>query len=319
MRALTSRLEGLRSLERLVQLSGGVSRETWSLDAVTATGTIPLILRRKPAGVAADQDLNLPQALEAEVVRCAASRGIPAPRVLAVLDPSAGVGEGYVMERVAGETLAPRILSDERFASARACMLGDCAKVLADVHRIRSEALPAIPTFFATDLLIAYERMYRSLPATRAAVEYGFRWLEAHLPKASEAALVHGDFRLGNFVVTERGLASVLDWELAHFGDPMEDLGWFCTNAWRFGRPDHAAGGFGSREELYAAYETAGGRRVDRERVRYWEVFGCLKWAVITMRFAQRHLSRAQQSVELLAIGRRTAEAEMDLLNLVLA
>lgn len=319
MRALAPRLEGLRSLERVVQLSGGVSRETWSLDAVTATGTIPLILRRQPAGVAADQDLNLPQALEAEVVRCAASRGIPAPRVLAVLAPSAGVGEGYVMERVAGETLAPRILSDERFASARARMLGDCAKALADVHCIRSEALPAIPTFFAAHLLTAYERMYRSLPATRAALEYGFRWLEAHLPEASEAALVHGDFRLGNLVVTERGLASVLDWELAHFGDPMEDLGWFCTNAWRFGRPDHAAGGFGSREELYAAYETAGGRRVDRERARYWEIFGCLKWAVITMRFAQRHLSRAQLSVELLAIGRRTAEAEMDLLNLVLA
>lgn len=319
MRALTSRLEGLRSLEHLAQLSGGVSRETWSLDAVTATGTIPLILRRQPAGVAADQDLNLPQTLEAEVVRCAVSRGIPAPRVLAVLDPSAGVGEGYVMERVAGETLAPRILNDERFASTRARMLGDCAKALADVHRIRSEALPAVPTFFAADLLTAYERIYRSLPATRAALEYGFRWLETHLPENSEPALVHGDFRLGNFVVTERGLASVLDWELAHFGDPMEDLGWFCTNAWRFGRPDHAAGGFGSREELHVAYESVGGRRVDRERARYWEIFGCLKWAVITMRFAQRHLSRAQQSVELLAIGRRTAEAEMDLLNLVLA
>jgi len=319
LRALASKLDGLQSVERLVRLSGGVSRETWSFDAVTATNTIPLILRRQPRGMASGEDLDLPAALEADVLPCAAAHGVPAPRVVLVLDPSACGGEGFVMERIAGETLPQKILAEESLAIARTRLLGQCAEALANLRRIQPPALPSLPTRRATDLLDAYERMYRSLPVARPIVEFGFRWLEDHHPGQCDTGLVHGDFRLGNFIVNDTGLASLLDWELAHFGDPMEDLGWFCTNAWRFGRSDHPAGGLTSREALYEAYEKAGGPRVDPGQVRFWEIFGCIKWAVISMRFANRYLSGRQRSVELLAVGRRTAEAEMDLMNLVLS
>ena len=77
---------------------------------------------------------------------------------------------------------------------------------------------------------------------------------------------MHGDFRHGNLIIGPDGVRAVLDWELAHLGDPMEDLGWICVNSWRFGEIDKPVGGFGTREELFAGYEAAG-RRVDPERV----------------------------------------------------
>ena len=73
---------------------------------------------------------------------------------------------------------------------------------------------------------------------------------------------MHGDFRHGNLIIGPDGVRAVLDWELAHTGDPMEDLGWICVNSWRFGEIDKPVGGFGTREELFAGYEAAG-RRVD--------------------------------------------------------
>ncbi len=96
------------------------------------------------------------------------------------------------------------------------------------------------------------------LPATEA----GLRWLRLNAPPPPErAALVHGDFRLGNFIVSGEGLAAVIDWELCHVGDPAEDLAWMCVRSWRFGNDDRPAAGLGSREELLDSYEAAGGTR----------------------------------------------------------
>ena len=112
------------------------------------------------------------------------------------------------------------------------------------------------------------------------------------------------------------GLRAVLDWELAHLGDPIEDLGWFCVRAWRFGSTD-PAGGFGSRDELLAAYEAAGGGAVDPAELHWWEVLGTLKWGVICVMQATAHLTGLSRSVELAAIGRRVCETEHDLLELL--
>jgi hypothetical protein len=124
--------------------------------------------------------------------------------------------------------------------------------------------------------------------------------------------VVHGDFRLGNVLVGDRGLAAVLDWELAHVGDPAEDLGWLCVRAWRFGGAAPVAG-LGEREDLLAGYAAAGGRPIDPGVLRWWEVLGTLRWGAICMLQAQVHLSGGSRSVELAAIGRRTCEAEYDL------
>ena len=129
--------------------------------------------------------------------------------------------------------------------------------------------------------------------------------------------LVHGDYRTGNYLADESGVTAILDWEGAHLGDPIEDLGWLCVKSWRFGAVDKPAGGFGSREELWAAYERAGGIRVDPARAHWWEVFGTVRWGIICHNQAWRHLSGAIKSMELASIGRRAVETEVDLLQLL--
>jgi aminoglycoside phosphotransferase (APT) family kinase protein len=128
---------------------------------------------------------------------------------------------------------------------------------------------------------------------------------------------VHGDFRNGNFVIGPDGIRAVLDWELAHLGDPIEDLGWLCVKSWRFGNADLIAGGFGSLDELIAAYADASGTAITEDVVRFWVVLGTVKWGVICVGQAFTHLIGAVRSVELAALGRRVAEMEWDLLDLL--
>jgi aminoglycoside phosphotransferase (APT) family kinase protein len=126
--------------------------------------------------------------------------------------------------------------------------------------------------------------------------------------------LVHGDLRLGNIMVDSSGLTAVLDWELAHIGDPMEDLGWLCVRAWRFGGSNPVAG-IGSYDELFDAYENVSGIRPQLDAMRWWEVLGTLKWGIICIRQAATHLQGIARSHELAAIGRRVCENEYDLLE----
>jgi aminoglycoside phosphotransferase (APT) family kinase protein len=149
------------------------------------------------------------------------------------------------------------------------------------------------------------------------ALELGLRWLRSHLPGPVEPALVHGDFRLSNWMVDEAGLVSVLDWELCHAGDPAEDLGWLCIRSWRFGGDERPAAGLGTRDELLDAYAAAGGRTISRDELRFWEVYGNVRWGVICLVQADAHLSGALRSLERAAIGRRTAEPEWDLLAMI--
>jgi aminoglycoside phosphotransferase (APT) family kinase protein len=110
---------------------------------------------------------------------------------------------------------------------------------------------------------------------------------------------------------------AVLDWELAHAGDPMEDLGWICVNSWRFGAIDNPVGGFGSREDLYAGYEAAGGAPVDLKRAHFWEVLGTLRWGVICTMSGIALREGAATGLERAMIARRASETELDLLNLL--
>jgi aminoglycoside phosphotransferase (APT) family kinase protein len=128
--------------------------------------------------------------------------------------------------------------------------------------------------------------------------------------------VLHGDYRLGNLLVDDQGLVAALDWELAHLGDPLEDLAWFSIRAWAFGGPGEVAG-VGTVDELLRAYEAATGETVDVDAFRWWRAFETLRWGVICMLQAHTHLSGASRSVELATIGRRVCENEYDLLRLL--
>ena len=166
------------------------------------------------------------------------------------------------------------------------------------------------------DELDKYRAAADELELERPAFELAFRWLENNRPAAGDATFVHGDFRLGNLIVDEAGLSAVIDWELAHVGQPMEDLAWLCVKAWRFGGSEPVAG-IGSYDDLLEAYGAASGRPVDRAVLRWWEVLGSLKGGIMCGRQAQVHLSGEYPSVELAAIGRRIVEQEQDVLRLI--
>ena len=142
--------------------------------------------------------------------------------------------------------------------------------------------------------------------------ELAFRWLERNRPDSTRRCVVHGDFRLGNLMVDGTGLAAVLDWELAHVGDPIEDLGWLCVKAWRFGSAKPVAG-TGDYASFLAAYADASGVTVTPAVLRWWEVLGTLKWGIMCIMQAQSHLTGGARSHELAAIGRRVCENEHDL------
>lgn len=315
------------AIEGLRRLPGGASRETWSFDATLVLGSVrekrALVLRRDRA----DSLLATGRRDEFLLLRTLHDRGVPVPKVSWLGDETDTLGARFfVMERVEGETLARRLLRDEEYASARRVMTGQLGEILAHIHGIDCslEGVRQLPRSAEEGESTAeaevdrYEALFRAIaPEPHPAFELAFRWLRRHLPPTGRRSVVHGDYRIGNVIFGPEGVRSILDWELAHVGDPMEDLGWLCVRSWRFGSDHKPVGGIGEREELFEAYEKAGGGRVDPAHVRFWEVFGNLKWACICIGQAKTHLDGSVFSVELASLGRRTAETELELLNLI--
>jgi len=308
---------GATGIAGLTRLSGGASQETWSFDIVHPDGNIGAILRRAPSGYGAAPERAAGLNAEATLMQLAYDAGVPSPQVMHVLQPPDELGTGFIMARVEGETIPRKILRDERFAQARVILARQLGEVLGGIHGLDLSRVPDLRRMTATKEIAELDRDYRSFNWPRPVFELALRWLRDRDPGPSaEMTLVHGDFRHGNLIIGPEGLRAVLDWELAHIGDPMEDLGWICVNSWRFGEIDRPVGGFGSREELFAGYQKAG-RRVDPARVMFWEVMGTLRWGVMCCGMMQRFRSGPEHSVERAMIGRRASETEIDLLRLL--
>lgn len=294
------------TVEDLERLSGGASRETWAFRA----GGRDLILRRDPPGRPGPPGS---MAREADVIRAARRAGLAVPDV--VLDDSGDqLGTaGLIMSRVPGETIARRILRESEFSEARGLLCRQLGEFLGGLHRIDPREVPGLEE---ADVLKTLWSSYTTLPDHSPTFEAAQEWLLANRPPPSGRVIVHGDLRLGNIIVGPGGLNAAIDWELVHIGDPLEDLAWLCTKAWRFGSPLPVAG-IGELPELFAAYESASGRHVDQQAFDWWLVLATLKWGIACMGQAAAHLSGAVRSIELAAIGRRVAEQEWDLLELL--
>lgn len=313
MTDLTASLSDLLGAEvhELRRLSGGASRETWSFDVRRegADRPEPLILRRDPVGAPKGG-----MAVEARLFAVAGAAGVPVPRVLHASDDPAVLGSSFlVMERIEGETIPRKILRDDEHAAARAGLAAQCGEVLAKLHAIPPESVEGLAE---QDPVSEFMEMLDTLGEPHPAFELAFRFLAANRPPPARRSIVHGDFRNGNFIVGPEGLRVVLDWELAHVGDPIEDLGWLCVKSWRFGAAA-PVGGFGTYEELCDAYAAAGGGAVDLDALRWWELMGTVKWGIMCILQATAHVSGAVRSVELAAIGRRVCEVEHDVLMLL--
>lgn len=295
----------------LTPLTAGASRAMWTFGAACAGQPAQPLVLRVDAADALDPDALF---REAGLMAAAGAAGVPSPRALASGRGDGPLSPGFVvMEHVDGETLPRRILRDPELAALRSGLAAECGRVLAGIHRLPVSAVEGLPH---EDPLDAWHEVLVRSGRAQPALELGARWLADNRPPAGERRLVHGDFRHGNLIVGPEGIRAVLDWELAHIGDPLEDLGWLCARAWRFGGP-YEVGGFGSVDDLVDGYEAAGGRSVDRDALHWWLVFATFRWGVITIVQSQRHTRGTTRSVELAAIGRRTAEAEWDLLTLL--
>jgi len=304
------------TLHAIEQLTGGANRSTLALEAEIGAERLALIVQLgvvtpdPVAGIAPE----LAPSEQARLMIAAVEAGVPAPRVRATLEPADGLGEGYITERVAGETLGPRIIRDDRFAHARPVMARQCGEILAAIHRIETARVPFLMSQDAAEHVAAHRRIVDRYGFRLPALELALRWAAENLPRKTRHTVVHGDFRMGNLIVGEEGIRCVLDWELAQTGDPMQDLGWLCIRTWRFGGAG-PVGGFGSREDLFAAYEKASGFPVDPGHVRFWEAFGNVKWALHCLRLGSRGVDN--RDIERCAIGRRIEEPLWDFLRLI--
>jgi aminoglycoside phosphotransferase (APT) family kinase protein len=296
-------------------LPGGAGRcQMWSLSAAGR----PLVFRHYPEGFERD----VVRQREWRVLQLASDAGVPVPA------PVALTSTGILVERVEGESRPQRLMKDERWARARSVLVERVAEAAARLHAIdppnflprgmELDGAAAHPAGAdaAEAAIITLERCLDRIDEPHPAIELGLRWLRGNRPERAPAAIVHGDFRLSNLVVSEGGKPVLIDWELVHVGDGAEDLGWMCVRSWRFGGGGPALG-CGSREELLDAYASAGGRSLTLDELRWWEVCGNARWAVICMLQAHRHLSGLDRSLERAVIGRRTCEAEWDLLELL--
>ena len=314
---------GRATIESLTRESGGASRQTWSFDAVVDGRRYALILRRDPPSVSKgerERSAALDRATEFRVLQAAWQAGVRAPEVLFELAPEDGLGEAYVMRRIAGIAIARKLLRDPPYAAARQRIAGQLGEIVARIHAVDVEALPPLALRQAEDQITSLRHLLDTLGQPQPVFELALSWLDRRKPTpVHQPVLVHGDYRTGNYLADETGVTAILDWEGAHLGDPVEDLGWLCVKSWRFGAIDKPAGGFGSREELWSAYQRAGGGKVDPARAHWWEVFGTVRWGVICHTQAWKHLSGAQKSMELASIGRRAVETEVDLLQLLKA
>jgi aminoglycoside phosphotransferase (APT) family kinase protein len=308
----------LLSVERL---SGGASQETYRIVSEGRQGPRKLALRRAVGGVGVGHGPGPGLATEALLMRAARDAGVPEPEVYHVLEASDGLGDGFLMEWLEGEALGAKIVRAPEFDAIRPELAFRCGEILARIHGIDLEK-SGLADRLAKVTPEQYVRMtwegYKAYPTAQPMIDYTARWLLDHLPGDFNPSLVHNDFRNGNFMLSPQGIVAVLDWELALVGDPMRDLGWLCTNSWRFGKRELAVGGFGEREDLYRGYEKISGRKVDPERVKFWEVFGSFWWAIGCLQMAEHYRSGPDKTVERPGIGRRSSECQVDCVNLLI-
>lgn len=281
------------SVAALNRFHGGAARETYRFEATHDGRTEGLVVRRDPASSL----IETSRSVEYHALGRAHAAGLPAPEPLLLDADGSRLGSpGFIMREVPGGraagALEPDPYGEARDETGRALFTA-----LGQLHALTpTEAdRAALPFQDAAGRLahwkaeIAAHRL-RPEPIAAAAI----RWLEAHLPKPSgPPAIVHGDFRSGNFLVdADNRLLVVLDWEMAHIGDPYEDLAWVLDPLWSHGDSGRAAGTL-KRAEAIACWEAGSGRRFDPGPFRWWQLFagvqGLAIWITSAFEVAHQH------------------------------
>lgn len=304
-------------------LAGGASRDSWAFNAEFANGRQEqFVLRRDLPTTMNETALTRPQ--EFAMMRAAYAHGIKCAKVRWLCEDPAPLGMPFfIMDYVTGVSIGRKVITAPELEAARAALPAQLATQLALIHALdwRGAQLDFLPQPTtdnpAKEAVAGVYAVLDELGAVVPALEYALRWCDVNAPAPQRITFLHGDYRIGNILVDAEGLAAVIDWEFAHVGDPAEELGYLCLRDWRFGNDLKRAGGLSTRETFLTAYEQATGWQVDRRAVDWWEVFGNVRWAVICIKQAQRHLSGQDPSVELASLGRRSIDMQAEALHLI--
>jgi aminoglycoside phosphotransferase (APT) family kinase protein len=315
---------GAVEITGLAPLRGGAIQENWAVDACFSGGTLAgdqrLVLRTAaPTGVAA----SLSRLEEFAVLKAAFAAGVTVPEPLFASGDVAVFGKPFfIMRRVEGVAAAHRITRDPVIEPALPGIAEQLGRELACIHAIRPPRhdlgfLPPYEKVGPKQQIAGFRAYLDHHPVPRPVLEWGIRWLETHMPAPSEPVLCHHDFRTGNYMLDGGALTGILDWEFAGWGDPHEDIGWFCCKGWRFARLDREAGGIADRGSFYQGYESESGRSIDPERVFFWEVLANVRWAVIALQQSDRYMIEGERNLDLALTGRRATECELEILMLL--
>lgn len=319
----TGRSAAAIAVTEMRPLSGGACQD--NLRVVVEFGERRVLVLRSDARSSLPGSLARRQ--EYPVIRLACERGVRTPAVHWLAEDLVAPGRSsYFMDWLDGETIAHKVLRAPEMAEARAGLLAELCAQLVLIHGIEPASardravLAALGDGRADPIdtaLAVHRRALDELPEAYPAIELALRYLDERRPQLGPRVLCHGDFRTGNVAVTRAGLSGILDWEFAHFGDAMDDLGWACVRDWRFGHLDRPAFGLAERAAFFAAYEAAGGRPVDPGAVLYWELMGNVRWAIGALYQGQRYRTGAERDIELIAIGKRALEIEYEIVRLL--
>lgn len=298
--------------------SAGATRTTLLVDVERDGQVVPAV-----AQIGTPSEFRRSATEEAALLQVAADGGVPVPPVLGASNRFGDAADGVLItEHVAGLSIPRQVLRSLADDTAGDGLAEQCGAALARLHQVPVEALPpgfdrVDPKDVHRDYLRKLHDQLSELSTYQPATRWGINWLGRNLPLHPPAAtLVHGDFRNGNLLVDDGRLTAVLDWELGHIGDPMEDLAWLCVRMWRFGNDDRHCGGFGSVEALRRGYESAGGRW-RQDGFRWWLGARSAWWAIGLARQAEAAGDGTSGSIVHAASGRRVAELQYDLLQLI--
>ena len=305
------------------RLSGGAIQENWELQAYVDGGELQgrqrWVLRTDaPSSVSA----SLGRRQEYAVLRRVVEAEVRAPKPLLLMEHSPTLCRPYfLMEHRSGDAAGHRLTRNAGNAAQSQRLLEDLAQSLARLHQLTPESADLsflhVPTLPPTVEAIAHYRSFLdTLTESQPVLEWGLRWCELKQQEPLPLRMIHRDFRTGNYLVEQGRLSAILDWEFASFGDPREDLGWFSARCWRFAAPKLEAGGIGSLNDFLKAYSEAGGVSVSVDELVFWQVLAHIRWGVIALQQAQRHLSGQERSLELALTGRLLPELEIEILHL---
>ena len=306
-------------VEEGLLLPGGAIQKNQALTVTIGDGNLEgtheMVLRCEASAKLSESQ---PLKHQFKLLEIAQRATITVPRPYWFCGDSSVIGQPFfLMERIKGESLGNRITRN----GPQPAIAAELGRELAKIHAIGNlgdqlNFLEAIKVSPALDAITKYRRYLDELPEPHPVIEWTLRWLERKAPTSDEIVLCHRDFRTGNYMVHSKRLTGILDWEFAGWGDPHEDIAWFCARCWRFSAPEQKAGGIADRQSFYNAYEKHSGRSIDHQQINYWETMAHTRWAIIALQQSMRHRSKEEPNLELALIGRRLAELEYECLKL---